>query len=188
MPDFEPVDRPGIGDRSLSTPFPDRGVATLGSAVVINKENQGALHVSKGWRSTGWAKLDSGLGEFPAQGGRVDTKLVAQLRHRFACQVPPRCRCELLGGEFAHRRPARDTSTLEVLQCCVAVDPESRSELANVDAGGVQVDQVVDLGAGQPPLSLEVGRSAIRACSLSEGPGQDLHGPGEVVRGFESRP
>ncbi len=43
-------------------------------------------------------------------------------------------------------------------------------------AGGVQVDQVVDLGAGQAPLSLQCGRSAIRAYSPGEDAGQDLHG------------
>ena len=89
---------------------------------------------------------------------------------------------------FRTGRPARGTSTLEVSQCCVPVDPEGRCKLANVDAGGVQVDQVVDFGAGQSPLPLEVGRSATRANSPGAYPWQDLHGPGEVVRGFESRP
>ncbi len=55
--------------------------------------------------------------------------------------------------------------------------------MANVYAGGVHVDQVVDLGAGQPPLALECGRSAIRAYSPGEDAGQELHGPTEVVRG-----
>ncbi len=49
-------------------------------------------------------------------------------------------------------------------------------------ACGVQVDQVVDLGAGQSPLPLEVGRSAIWALSSGEDVGQDLHGQTEVVR------
>lgn len=72
---------------------------------------------------------------------------------------------------------------MEVSKCCVPVDPEGRCKLANVDACGVQVDQVVDLGAGQPPLPLVYDRSVIRAYSPGEDAGQDLHGPTEVVRG-----
>ena len=55
--------------------------------------------------------------------------------------------------------------------------------MANVDAGGVQADQVVDFGAGQPPLPLELGRSLIRACLPGEDAGQDLDGSTEVVPG-----
>ncbi len=141
------------------------------------------LLVSARRGSAGSAKLDAGFGEFPAQGGRVDAEIAAQLRHRFSCQIPPCCGCEKSIGEFAHRRSTRDTSVLEMSQCGVPVDPEGRRELANVDACGVQVDQVVDLGAGQPPLPLEYGRGATRADLSGEDAWQDLHGPTEVVRG-----
>ena len=160
----------------------------VGSAIVIDSEKQRELHALEGCRSAGSAKLDAGLGELPAQGGRVDARIAAQARHWFACQIPPCGRCEELVGELAHRGSTRDISTVEVSQCCVPVDSEDRGKLADVDAGGVQVDQVVDLGAGQPPLPLECGSRVIRALSPGEGAGQDLDGPIEVVRGFESRP
>ena len=113
--------------------------------------------------------------------------LMPRSPHSFAigspAHIPTCCRCEKLIGELAHRCSTRDISALEVSQCCVPVDPEGRCKSANVDAGGVQVDQVVDFGAGQSPLPLEVGRSATRANSPGAYPWQDLHGPGEVVRG-----
>ena len=68
----------------------------------------------RGCRSAGWAKLDAGPAEFPAQGGRVDAEIVAQARHRFACQVPTCGPCEKLIGEFADSRSTRDTPSLEV--------------------------------------------------------------------------
>ena len=89
----------------------------------------------------------------------------------------------MLVGELAHGRSTWDTSALEVSQCCVPVDLEGRSKLANVDACGVQVDQVVGLGAGQPPLPLQCVRSGIRAKWPGEGAGQDLNRPTEVERG-----
>ena len=56
----------------------------------------------------------AGRGDFPAQGGRVDAKIVAQLRHRCACQISTCGRCELLVGEFADGCSTGDISTLEV--------------------------------------------------------------------------
>ena len=160
----------------------------VGCAVFNRHREQRELHVLEGCRSAGSAKLDASLGELPAQGGRVDAEIAAQLRHWFACQIPTCGRCEKLVIELAHSRSTRDISALEVSQCCAPVDLEDRGKLADVDAGGVQVDQVVDLGAGQPPLPLECGSRVIRAQSPGEGAGQDLDGPIEVVRGFESRP
>ena len=90
------------------------GAPTEASDSVIDNLCQGELHVSEGGRSAGSAKLDASLGEFPAQGGRVDAKFVAQARHRFARSIPRCCRCEELVGEFAHSRSARDISTLEL--------------------------------------------------------------------------
>ncbi len=83
-------------------------------------------------------------------GGRVDAKLAAKLCHRFAYQIPPRGRCELLVGEFADSRSTRDVSALEVSQCCVPVDSEGRGKLANVDAVAYRSTRQNDT----PPLAL----------------------------------